>query len=202
MRALTKLLTVCLLLAVGSIHAQPSAKQNKRQEVSQQSKEKAKGDSEKGNNANEKSDQAKAKVDKKADDSWDGKTGATDKDWEDNKAKEKPEKASKGNAYGKEKGDIPGRDFGQMRADEAKALAEEKRSQVAEKQQELEKELELRKEKLKEARQKVEQQKKEGKLSKEEIAQKEAALDRVAERLAELETLVKSKNKATSVDEN
>lgn len=99
---------------------------------------------------------------------------------------ERPDKG-KGHAYGKDKGDMSGREFGQARATAARAHHQEKKEEAAvsvTEARELATEAEQR---LSRARTALAAARESGKFSAEELAQREAAIERAAAKLSALQ---------------
>jgi len=103
-------------------------------------------------------------------------------------AKSKKEKSNNGNAYGKNKGDLSGKEFGQERAASAKLKKAESISHgndvVSSSQV-----------KINEARAKVQQQKSSGEISEKEALEKEVKIKKAESKLAELEEELKKNGK-------
>mgnify|MGYP000595294744 CR=1 FL=1 len=92
--------------------------------------------------------------------------------------KTKDGKENRGNAYGRNKDSLSGKEFGQQRAADAKAAAAEKKESVEEKISENQK-------KLKEARKKLDEAEQRGDITKEKAEEKRKKLDDLEKQLEE-----------------
>lgn len=100
--------------------------------------------------------------------------------------KEEKENNGKGNAYGKNKGDLSGREFGQQRAGEARSKSE-KVENAQLRNNETKESLNSAKEKLETANKTLEEKLKRKEISKEEYDLKKQKINSVARELNELE---------------
>jgi len=112
------------------------------------------------------------------------------------KAEKDTANTPQGNAFGKSKADISGKEFGQLRSEEAKNKVNAKRTELDVEIEAAERDIEVMKEKLNKARSRVESLKKENKVAKEEIDQKEAALKKAESKIKELEDRIRSKKQS------
>jgi hypothetical protein len=117
-------------------------------------------------------------------------------DQDKGKKKDKADAAkseNNGNAYGKNKGDMTGREFGRMRSEQARAKVKESVDELDAEILESEMKVSKRKEALAEARVRLESIKQNSKISAEEVSKKESILSQVVIRLAELEAEIAAK---------
>ena len=105
------------------------------------------------------------------------------------------ELANEGNQYGKNKGDLKGKEFGQARAAEAKSKLQEKEKSL-ENKEEL---ISQSNKRLAAAKERLEKAKAEGTLTEEQIKEKEAIIDKVEGRTKRLKESLEEANKKKSL---
>ncbi len=114
---------------------------------------------------------------------------------------EDAKKESNGNAFGKNKGDLKGKAFGQARAEQAKLNSEEKRKNLDKTISDKEQIVNEAKQKIKEKRQKLEEKRSTGQIPAADYAREKGKIEVAERKLKELEDKIaqgKSKrNKST-----
>ncbi|MBN2274837.1 MAG: hypothetical protein JXK95_10925 [Bacteroidales bacterium] len=101
------------------------------------------------------------------------------------------EKEKEGHAYGKNKGDLKGREYGQSRAEQARMEQHKKETELEHSVSEGEAKVKEGREKVRVAREKLEKDKKEQKLSETEYKEKKEKIDKAEKALDDLEMKVK-----------
>lgn len=100
---------------------------------------------------------------------------------------EKNSESGEGNAYGKNKGDQSGREFGQQRAAEARSRNDERKALLEKKVVEAKEKVTESRDRIDSSRVRVEAQKNAGELSEEEAVEKQERIDKAEEVLQSLE---------------
>lgn len=101
----------------------------------------------------------------------------------------------KGKAYGKSKGDMTGREFGQLRSEEARAQLMERQKALAEEIKFAEKAIDERERKLQDARMNLDAKKAEGMITEDEVAKKEEIMKLIQARIDTVKAEVARKKK-------
>lgn len=169
---------VALLTSGGEALAQQQAGRDKAKKEVNQAKQKGK----------EKVKEADEVLQKEQEEA----TEAVEKEAEKTReAEEKEAGKGKGNAYGRNKGGLEGRDFGQARAEEARMKNQEKKSELDKKVEDGEQKSAQARERIRVAREKLEKQKASGKVKDDEYQQKKGKIDAAEKAVNDLEEKIK-----------
>lgn len=116
--------------------------------------------------------------------------------------KEKDDNDPAGNAYGQDKGELSGKEFGQQRAETAKTNRDVKKRELDESVAKGEQKVAEAKEKIKAAKDKLEKEKKGKKINDAQYAERKAKIDKAEQKANELDDKIKkSKEKSHQVIE-
>ncbi len=180
---------VALLISGGEALAQQQAGRDKAKKEVNQAKQKGK---EKVKEADEvlqkEQEEATEAVEKEAEKTREAEEKEMKKTGE---AAEKEAGKGKGNAYGRNKGGLEGRDFGQARAEEARMKNQEKKSELDKKVEDGEQKSAQARERIRVAREKLEKQKASGKVKDDEYQQKKGKIDAAEKAVNDLEEKIK-----------
>lgn len=110
----------------------------------------------------------------------------------DKKPADKPGNKGKGNAYGKDKGDLSGREFGQQRAAEARQNREIKQNELQNTIRDSKGRVAEAKERVKLAREKLEKDKKARKINDKEYKERIERIEKAEAQIQELEMKIKA----------
>ena len=113
--------------------------------------------------------------------------------------KEKKEKSNNGNAFGKDKGELEGKEFGQERASQARMKKEEKKKELDMTVDKNEQKVKDAKEKIKQSKEKLENDKAAGTVTEEEYQDKKEKIEQAEKAVLDLETKI---NKAKEMKED
>ncbi|NDK56837.1 hypothetical protein [Pontibacter fetidus] len=112
----------------------------------------------------------------------------------------KPEKENNGNAYGKNKGELSGREFGQARAAQAQLTAEERKENLGKAVEDGDKKVKESKEKIARAKEALEKDKKDKKLTDAGYNEKKARIERAEKAVQVLEEKVNAAKTIVTVE--
>jgi colicin import membrane protein len=198
---LVSILTTALLLCFSSnTFAQQGKGQDKdksEKKEKQEKQEHAKQDQSKPDKAPKDADQDKGKAPGDKGQAKDDKTDAMKKEQpedarEGKDKKEKEEKDNKGNAYGKDKGDLSGREFGQQRAAEARSKHQTKKADTKTAIEHGDATVSNARERIKKAKENLEKDKKAKKINEKQYAERKKKIEDAEQQTNELENKVKT----------
>lgn len=108
------------------------------------------------------------------------------------------EKDQQGNAYGKNKGDLQGKEFGQERAEQARLSQETKSKELNETILQGEEKVKEARERIRVAKEKLEQDKKEGRISDQVFQERKERISKAEQALSELEVSIEKGKTVTA----
>ncbi len=115
---------------------------------------------------------------------------ATENRGKDDVFEEADDQKSKGNAFGKNKGNLSGKEFGQQRAEETKIAAQEKKAYAEQKISEQEERIQANEEKIEMAKEKVKKERVDGEISAEEEAIKYEKIEQAEEKVKKMKDAI------------